>query len=171
MRFIPNKRLVIVLAILFWVELSLLPLISIRMIKPDLPSVLLAFYAFRINRKRVTLLAFLVGVIQDLFSNSFFGLHTASYMCGALLLQFFALRFDRDKLWIQMTSLFCFSFLSFLVFSILSIVVQQPQGISEWLLIQLFGIGCYTTIVGIVVFPLLDQWLKLVFRSRQYELF
>ena len=171
MRFIPNKRLVLVLTALFWAELSLLPFFSIYDVKPDLPFVVLAFYAFRVNWKRVVIFAFLVGFIQDLLTNTFFGLHTASYVAGSLALQFFALRFDRDKLWIQMASLFCFSFLTLLIFSGFSFIVQEPSWFDEWFLMKLLGISSYTVLIGLVLFPLLDHWLKLVFSSRQYELF
>ena len=171
MRFIPNKRLILVLAVLFWAELSLLPFFLIRGIKPDLPFVVLAFYAFRVNWKRVVTFAFWVGLIQDLLVNSFFGLHAASYVLGSLALQFFALRFDRDKLWIQMASLFCFSFLTLFIFSGISFLVEAPVWSDEWFLFRLFGISFYTVLVGLVLFPLLDHWLKLMFPNRQYELF
>jgi hypothetical protein len=98
-------------------------------------------------------------------------LHAASYVLGSLALQFFALRFDRDKLWIQMASLFCFSFLTLFIFSGLSFLVEVPIWSDEWFLIRLFGISLYTVLVGLVLFPLLDHWLKLVFPNRQYELF
>ena len=171
MRFAPNKRLILVLAALFWTELSISPFLSIYQMKPDLPFVVLAFYAFRVNWKQVVTLAFLIGLIQDLLTNTFFGLHTASYVAGSLALQFFALRFDRDKLAIQMTSLFCFSFLSLLIFSVLSFIVQEPSWFDEWFLMKLFGISLYTMLIGTILFPLLDRGLKLVFPSRQYELF
>ena len=171
MRFAPNKRLISVLAVLFWAELTLLPFFSMGEVKPDLPSVLLAFYAFRVNWKRVVVLAFLVGLIQDLLTNTFFGLHTASYVGGSLAIQFFALRLDRDKLWIQMASLFCFSFFGLLIFSGFSFIVQEPSWFDEWFLMKLFGISLYTVLIGLILFPLLEHWLKLVFSSRQYELF
>lgn len=161
----------VVLAALFWAELSLLPHLSIYQVKPDLPFVVLAFYAFRVNWKQVVVLAFLIGLIQDLLTNTFFGLHTASYVAGSVALQFFALRFDRDKLAIQMVSLFCFSFIALLIFSMLSFIVQEPSWFDEWFLMKLLGISFYTMLIGLGLFPLLDHWLKLVFPSRQYELF
>jgi rod shape-determining protein MreD len=170
-RFAPNKRLIIARAVIFWAELSLLPFFSVYQVKPDLPLAVLAFYAFRINWKQVVTFAFAVGLIQDLLTNSFFGLHTASYVGGALALQFFALRFDRDKFAIQMTSLFCFSSLTLLIFSAFSYIVGEPSWFDEWFLMKLLGISAYTTLIGAVLFPALDHWLKLVFPNRQYELF
>jgi rod shape-determining protein MreD len=170
-RFAPNKKLILVLTVLFWTELSLLPHLLVYQVKPDLPFAVLAFYAFRVNGKQVVVLAFLIGLIQDLLTNTFFGLHTASYVAGSLALQFFALRFDRDKFAVQMVSLFCFSFLALLIFSVLSFIVQEPSWFDEWFLMKLLGISFYTVLVGTILFPLLDHGLKLVFPSRQYELF
>ena len=171
MRLIPNKRLILVLTVLFWAELSLLPLFTIKYIKPDLPSVLLAFYAFKVNWKRLISFAFIIGLIQDFLTNSFFGLHTASYVMGSLALQFFALRLDRDKLWIQMASLFNFTLISLFVFSFLSFVVQEPHRLDEWMFFRMCGISVYTVVVGLILFPVLDHWLKIVFHTKQYELF
>lgn len=171
MRFSPNKKLILVLAVLFWTELSLLPFFSIHQAKPDLSFVVLTFYAFRINWRQVVTFAFIVGLIQDLLTNTFFGLHAASYVAGSLALQFFALRFDRDKFVIQTVSLFCFSFSTLLIFSALSFIVQESSWFDEWFLTKVIGISVYTTLVGAFLFPLLDRGLKLVFPNRQYELF
>lgn len=93
MRFFSNKRLIFILVGLVWIQFSLLPLFSIGGIKPDFFFIFLAFYAFQIHWKPVVGLAFLIGLVRDLITNSFFGLETASIVGGGILLQFFAIRF------------------------------------------------------------------------------
>ena len=171
MRLFSNKRLILVLLGLIWFELSFLPLFSIEQMKPDLFFIFLVFYAFQINWKRVVTLAFLIGFIQDLVTNWFFGLQTASYVAGAVLLQFFAIRFDRDKRWIQLTSLCAFSWVSLLLFSFLAFLIQPRYHLGEWVLVKTFLISIYTTVIGAILFPLFEKWLKPALRDKQYELF
>ena len=171
MRFLTDHRLILVLLGLAWLELSILPFFSVGGIKPDFFFVFLAFYAFRINWKHVVKLALVLGLVRDSLTNTFFGLETASCVAGALLLQFLALRLDRDKPWIQMGSLFCFSWTSLLVFSILALFVQAPYGMSETTPLRIFFVSVYTTMTGILLFPVFERWLKPSLRAKQYELF
>lgn len=144
---------------------------SAQPIKPNFFFVFLAFYAFRINWKNTVFLGFLMGLIQDLITNSFFGLEIASYVGGAVLLQFFAVRFDREKHWIQLVSLFFFSWFSLILFSLLSVLVQHAYRLNEWVLMDTFFVSLYTAAIGFVLFPLFEKWLKPALQERQYELF
>ena len=166
-----SKRLVAILFVLLWLELSLPPIFSAQPVKPNFFFIFLAFYAFRINWKNTVFLAFLIGLIQDLVTGAFFGLETASYVGGAVLLQFFSVRFDREKPWIQLVSLFFFSWFVLILFSLLSVLVQHAYRLNEWILMNAFFVSLYTIAVGFFVFPLLEKWLKPVLRERQYELF
>ncbi len=171
MRFFRNKRLILVLAGLVWIHLSLLPLFSVWGIKPDFFFIFLAFYAFRVNWKPVVGLAFFIGLIRDLLTNSFFGLETASMVGGTILLQFFAMRFDREKRWIQAASLFSFSWFALLLFSLAAFLIQRPYFLNEWTPVKTFLISVYTTAVGFVLFPFLEKWFGAALRQKQYELF
>ena len=171
MRFLSNRRLILVLIGLIWFELSFLPFFSIRQVKPDFPLIFLVFYAFRINWKSVVPLAFLVGILQDLVTNSFFGLHAASYMGGALLLQFLAIRLDREKRWIHLASLFSVSWFSILLFLLLAFLVQELRYWSEGMFLKTLLIAAYTTVVGFFILPLFEKWLSKPLQERQYELF
>ena len=171
MRFFSNKRLILTWVSLIWLKLSVIPLMSFKQIKPELFFILLAFYAFRIHWKFVVPLAFFVGFLQDLITNSFFGLETASYVAGATALRFFAMRFDRDKRWIQLGGLFSFSWLTLLLYSLLTFLVRGPYPFGEWFLIRTFFISIYTTGVGFFLMPLLDEWLRPAYLGKQYELF
>ena len=171
MRFFPSRRLILILLLLAWVELSFLPACSIQGIKPDFFFSFLVFYAFRIHWKRVVALAFLIGLIQDLLSNSFFGLQTASYVGGATLLRFCAIRLDRNKLWIQLVSLFLFSWFTLNLYLGGSFLIQNYGVFDQWIFTKTFLIAVYTTAAGAFLFPLFEQWLKPVIREKQYELF
>jgi len=171
-RFQANRRLILVLAGLIWLELSCVPYISIRMIRPDLFFIFLVFYAFRVSWKNVIAIAFLLGFLRDLLSNTFFGLETASYTVAALGLRFLAIRLDREKRWIQLASLFSFSCAALFIFSCLALTVEPEGTVNSWFLAKSFSISIYTTTLGFVFLPLLDRWLRPKLHiARQYELF
>ncbi len=172
MRTASDQRLIFLLLGIVWLELSVLPLISINQIKPDFLFIFIVFYAFRINWNRVVTLAFFVGLIRDLLTNSFFGLETAACVGGAILVRFFAIRFDRDKRWIQLASLFTFSWANLLLFSSMDFLVHEHHHLfNQWTLVRMFLISVYTTVVGIVFLPLLEKLPRSIFREKQYELF
>lgn len=169
MHLFANKRLIFVLILLFWIEVSLLPYFSIRGIKPDLIFIFITFYAFQIDWKRLVLLAFVLGIVRDLLTNSFFGLETASFVGGALLLQFFADQFYREQ-WIQILGLFLFSWVTLILYSIFTFVTEGHY-FNERMLVETFFISIYTTAVGAILFPILEKRLKQALHVRQYELF
>ena len=170
MHIFSNKRLVLILAILFWFEISILPFLSIRGIKPDLVFIFTAFYAFQIDWKRLIALVFVLGMVRDLLANSFFGLETASLIGGALFLQFFADQFYRDERWIQALGLFSFSWFTLLLYSVFSWVVDH-HALSEHILLSTFFISVYTTAGGALLFPLFGKWFKRSLNVKQFELF
>ena len=171
MRTVPAERLIPALLILVWLELTLLPFFFIWRVKPDLFFLFLAFYAFRINRREIVPLAFLLGFVKDLLTNSLFGLETASYVSGAALLQFLAVRFDREERWIQLAGLFTFSQSTLIFYSVLAWLGGAPYPLSEAVLVKSFWVSVYTTLIGFVLFPALEKWLKPRLHARQYELF
>ncbi len=172
MRVVSDQRLVFLLLGIVWLELSLLPLISINQIKPDFFFIFIVFYAFRISWNRVITLAFFVGLVRDLLTNSFFGLETASCVGGAMLVRFFAIRFDRDKRWIQLASLFTFAWFSLVLFASMDFLVHEHHHpFNEWVLVRTFLISAYTTVVGTAFLPLLEKLPKSIFWEKQYELF
>lgn len=169
MHLFANKRLIFILILLFWIEVSILPFCSIRGIKPDLIFIFITFYAFQIDWKRLVPLAFVLGIIRDLLTNSFFGLETASFVGGALLLQFFADQFYRER-WIQILGLFLFSWATLILYSIFTFITEGHY-FNERMLAQTFFISIYTTVIGAILFPIFEKRLKQVLYVKQYELF
>lgn len=170
MRLFANRQLILTLILLFWIEISILPFCSIHGIKPDLIFIFIAFYAFQIGWKQLIPLAFVLGIIRDLLTNSFFGVETASLVGGALLLQFFADQFYRDERWIQAFGLFSFSWFTLMLYSIFTLVVDG-QFLVEQMLSKTFFISLYTAVLGTLLFPLFEKRFKNVLYVKQYELF
>ena len=171
MRLFLSKRLMVILFLLIWLEFSVLPFISLREIKPDFFFIFLAFYAFRIDQRSVIPLAFFLGLVKDLITNSFFGLETASYVCGAVLLSFLAVRFDREKRWIQIASLFVFSWGTLVCFAVLALFVQRQYGLNLLVVAHTFLVAFYTSLLSFVFLPFLDRYVRPGLKQKQYELF
>lgn len=168
---IADKRLVLIFLIVLWLQISFPKFSSLYQIKPDFFLIFLTFYAFQINWKKTLSLAVFIGLTKDLFSNSFFGIETASIMVAALLLQFCAAQLDRDKKTIQITSLFMFTLIHLFLFSILNFVVGGKWLLDQTFLIKCFLISAYTSMAGFVLFPFFERWLKYILHDKQYELF
>lgn len=171
MRFLANRRLILILFGLIWLKLTLSPVLSVHSVRPDLFFIFLVFYAFRIHWKPIVPLAFLMGLIQDLVTNSFFGMSIAAYVGAAALLRLFVIRFDRDKLWIQLASLFVFSWTASTLFLILCFVTRSMVYVNEWIVLKPLLIAFYTTAFGALLFPMFGKWLQPVLHAKQYELF
>ena len=124
------------------------------------------------NWREAVALAFLIGVIQDLVTNSFFGLQTISYVGAALFLQFFSVRFDREKKWIQLAGLFSATWLVVILFSVFSFAIGTRYfSEAEWMFTKSVLIASYTTAFGFVFYPSFEKYLLPLFGPRQYELF
>ena len=171
MHFFTSKRLIFILLALIWLELSALPFIAIRTVKPDLFFIFLVFYAFGVNYRFIVPLALSFGLIKGLFSNSFFGLEATSIVCAAVLLQFLAARLDREKRWIQLAGLFVFSWFSLILFSFFALLVERQYGFTLQVMAKAFFIAVYTTVAGSLLLPFFERWLKADLRQKQYELF
>jgi len=166
-----KERFVWFFVFLIWLELSFLPLISVEWLKPDLFAIFLTFYAFQIDRKHLLILALILGLAKDLLSNAFFGLETICYISGTVFLQIISDQFDRDKRWIQIVSVFLFTFFTLTMFSSLMLLVQPRYGITFSGFIKICFVAIYTMAVSFVGFPVLQKWVSPVFRQKQYELF
>ncbi len=163
-------KFILYFLVLVWFQLSIRPVIAIRGIQPNFFFILLAFYGFKIDRKSMPFLALVFGLIEDLFANTFFGLHTSSYVAGAIVLQFLAVRFDRDKGWIQMLSLFTAVLFSSVFFLVLGLFFQPNLGMSQLLLVSAIMDSLYSMLLSWILFPLFEKWLKPLL-DKQYELF
>lgn len=171
MRLFVSKRVLFILIGIIWFELTVLPIFSVGTVKPNLFFIFLVFYAFHIDYYHLVGLALFFGLAKDIFTNSFFGLETASYVSSAALLQYAVMRLDREKKWIQWSSLFVFSFTNLLIFSFLALFVQRKYGLSLPVLGQAFFVSFYTTLLGAVLFPFFGRWAVAGYKSKQYELF
>lgn len=95
--------------ITFFLSLYMMPFLAFRGIQPDLWIVLILFYAFRVNWKRVPAFAMAVGCLRDLLSVRVFGVEIFALGVSALLLSYVVGKIERELAWILLASAFLFS--------------------------------------------------------------
>ncbi len=171
MHFLSNRRLIFALFVLVWFECSVPSFFQFRTIKPDFFLIFIAFYAFKVERKNVVVIAFILGLIKDLFANSFFGLETISYSLGAMFVKFLSDRLDRDKYVVAVPSLFTFSLVSLACYAAFAFASGVGQVFDLGVLWRIFYVSLYTTVFGLAALPVLEKWVKPGLGSKQYELF
>jgi rod shape-determining protein MreD len=169
--FLTNRKLIFVFVGLLWAELFLCRIFLVRTIKPDLFFVFIAFYAFHVERKNVVTLAFVLGLAKDLCTNTFFGLEALSYSVAAVLFELVAVRFDRSKKIVQLVSIFLISQAALIFYAVFSLAIGISQGFAVTVPWKAFHISAYTALFGLILFPILERWVKPSLSAKQYELF
>ncbi len=166
-----HLRLTAVSFFVIWLQMAVFPVIAFRDIVPDSPLLLVAFFGLILDRERVVVYAFFAGFLKDLFVNSYFGLETASFVLGAIVLNQITSRFDREDPWVQAWATFLFSFFVLVAFCLFSAVVEERAPVHFLVWVKSLSIAGYTVIFIPVVFPLFKSIFRVQTLTRQYELF
>lgn len=154
-----------------WFQMSFVPFLTFRDTAPDTTFLLLAFFSFFIDFHGVFIYAFLVGILRDLLSNSFFGLETTSLVIGSFVLSQIAMRFDRLNERVQWAGTFAFSFVTLLVSIVLFSVTSRERLFDGAMVFQSAFIALYTTFAGLILFPFFRFVFRLKPHTKQYDLF
>ena len=164
-------KLVLWFVIILWLQMSVVPIITFFDLAPDLPLLLVAFVAFLVEPRKLVPCAFLMGLLKDLLSNSFFGLETASFALSSLALQQIINHFDRQDEWVQIWGTFLFSLCSLTIYVfVLSSVKDTGLG-GGFTFTRNLLISGYTTLLLPVVFPCFKWIFGMKTSVKQYELF
>ncbi|HNV85839.1 MAG TPA: rod shape-determining protein MreD [Candidatus Omnitrophota bacterium] len=90
-------------------SLYLFPSFAIGGIKPDFLLLFLIFYSFRISWKQAPLVAFLIGIIKDVFSVRVFGLETFSLVSSGFLARYLMGKIEREDFLILVSGGFVYA--------------------------------------------------------------
>lgn len=147
---VPNSRLFFLVFFVFFISLYVTgPLLSLHGIQPDLWVLLVLFYAFRVEWKRVVLFAFFIGLVRDFLSTRFFGLETFTLGFSAIVLGFALGKVERDDPLTTSVSAFLFSLLYEWMNCVGWAVTGGDYALLPGLLIRSFWAAVYT----VAVFP------------------
>jgi len=86
-------KYIIIYFLLLFIETNLLHLVSINNVTPDLILVFVIIISLQENRSKATLIGFVAGLIQDIFSTHFFGLSALTKS----IVGFWGVQFQQSK--------------------------------------------------------------------------
>lgn len=165
-----RKRTVLVSALIIWIQIAFVPFVAVKGAVPDLMFLLIAFYAFSVDYRDVLWVSFFLGLCRDFLTNSFFGLETASFVIGALLLQYAVAQFNRRDTFIVLLSVFLFSFAA-LTSPMLMLAIDGETNRIVTAFPRILMISFYTSILAIGIFPVFRRLFGLSSSKVQHELF
>lgn len=166
-----NRKVVLTSIAALWLQMSIVPFLAFQGVMPDVCLVLAAFYAFEIDHRHIIFYAFLLGFLRDLLTSGFFGLETASYVFGGLVLHQMAAQLDRHDERVQWAGAFFSSAVTLVMFVIFLAMAEENYRVSHLMWLKSFLIAVYTTLAAVVLSPLLRFVFQLKPLVKQYELF
>ena len=92
-----KRKVVLAILTALLLEVAMFPMPHQEYFKIDFFIILLIFQAFYINREKTLFVALALGLLQDLFSNSLFGVGIFSYGVTSLYLMWMTKKFDRES--------------------------------------------------------------------------
>jgi rod shape-determining protein MreD len=152
--------------ILFLIQKTFIPLISIQMITPDLPILLVIYIGVRRGQITGLIFGFLFGLLIDIFSSTFLGLSALSYLIAGFIAGYF---YDENRPKEILQSYF-YIFVMFLVIIISNLIyytifIQGNNDLPYGYLLLKFVLGSslYTLIFGVIfMFTLSKRIVKSV---------
>ena len=145
---------------LFLIQKTFIPLINIEMVTPDLPILLIVFIAVKRGQIHGMISGFGYGLMIDIFSSSFLGLNSLSYLLAGFIAGYFYEE-NRSK---EIYQSYLFIFIMFLCIFIsnmifFAIFVQGMTELSYGLLVLKYCVGStfYTLIFGVIFMFILSK--------------
>jgi len=146
--------------VLFLIQKTFIPLISVEMVTPDLPILLIVFIAVKRGQLDGMISGFTYGLMIDIFSSSFLGLNSLSYLIAGFIAGYFYEE-NRAK---EIYQSYLFIFIMFLCvfFSnvfFFAVFVQGMTELSYGLLVLKYCAGStlYTLIFGVIFMFILSK--------------
>ncbi|MBU1862813.1 MAG: hypothetical protein KKH94_04010 [Candidatus Omnitrophica bacterium] len=161
---------------LFFVAISVIilqatcvPYVAVGTIRPDLFCALFICLLIRHPNINAMYLAYIIGIIKELYSNNFFGLEITSLVIPALFFPTIIKKADIESYPVRVLIIFLFILSSLFVFICSLIITEGAYHIINSLVNKLLGIALYTTITALIM----DHIIKICIprKTVQYELF
>lgn len=136
------------------IQTTIISLISIKGVEPDLLLILLIFISLRETRARAITIGFLIGLLHDLFATSLLGLSALTKSWIGFIAVSFAKRRTVDNYQPILVIFIVTSLVQGMLFSLVAAVGADVELFHDFFRYQLPTV-LYTTIIGLLVAALL----------------
>lgn len=138
------------------VQTTIIALISIKGVEPDLLLILLVFISLRETRTRAITIGFIIGILHDLLATSLFGLSALTKSWIGFITVTFAKRRAVDDYQPISVVFIVTSLVQGVLFSVVAAVGADVELFQDFFRYQLPRV-LYTTIIGLIIAALLPN--------------
>ena len=160
-------KLALLFFLTFFLTVYFVPFLNLGGMAPDLWNLLILFYAFRVDWKKVSMLALAAGWMKDLISLRFFGIEIFSLGILSLLLNYAVSKLEREDPLIGILCVFLFCLLDEWL-SVGSVLFLKGQAA---FCLPLFTRGFWSAVYTLAVYPLVFMFFSYLGepRRRNYQ--
>lgn len=153
----------LILAVLFFLQLTLLNLIKVFGAKPDLGSLFVIFIAVFFGWESGLEAGFVFGLLKDIYSLDIFGVNITALAVTGLAAGFLSPKIFRESKITQGLIVFVFTLLYFLIHYLISSAIAgiNYTKLSEYLFLSFAPVSFYTAFISVLVFPVFIDWFGL----------
>lgn len=166
-----SKRLLVVIALLFVLDVSFSPIIAVGGAKISFLSLLVLYIAFDWGWPKAVPVAIIVGILKDLYGSAFLGLETFSLVFAVFVFDGVLKKTDKKNWLIRLPAVFMFITL-YQLLNYFLILISGRLSVFAW---HQIGVIFSTALYHMLVFGLFFKISVFIFddqrRVHQYELF
>lgn len=140
-----------------FLQLVALDYIKIFATKPDLMLLLVIFYGLFFGSSIGIETGFIAGLLKDILSVDIFGINTLTLAATGLAAGILSSKFSKESRATQTVLVFSFSIFSMLMHYIYSSFISNITyiNLSEYVLRLMIPVSLYTSLVSMIIFPVL----------------
>lgn len=148
-------QMYLVLALVFFLQATLVDLIKIFNTKPDLGALFVIFIAIFFGWETGLEAGFIFGLLKDIYSVDIFGINTASLAVTGLIAGLSSPKLFRESRIIQSLIVFVFTLTCFFIHYFIASAVSNITYIRlpEYLFHAFIPVSLYTAFISVFIFP------------------
>ena len=166
-----SGRVIFYLFLLLVVDLTIMPLLCIGPLYPQLLYLMVLYAAFQWGWQRTIPMALAVGILRDLTGSQFLGFETASFVLASMILDLLVQKMEREFVLLRFAAAFIFVFCASMFHLILVSLVTGTIYLSWYRCWVVFGSSLYTALLMPLFFYVTAKWFGDRAVLKQYELF
>jgi rod shape-determining protein MreD len=160
---VSRLQIYLILATLFFLQLTLSDLIKVFGAKPDLLALFVIFISLFFGWSYGFETGFAAGMLKDLYSLDIFGINTVALALTGLVSGYLSPRIFRESKAMQSVTVFVFTLLYLSAHYLITCAISDISYIrfSEFLFLSFIPVSLYTAVLSVPAFGLFINWFGL----------